>query len=280
MENFPIRGPLYQGVEAHLSRFAGARIVSTMPPMPCFKRWYVPSIQSGGSMKKFFALVSCLVLAQSMAFAETIPATEIEEMEITTEHEAEEEANLTIKEVKALVATLPAESTCMDDYLKRRTQLITKLALTPVTAVAGVMGSAYAGGAAALGAATVLGVRGWSALGYLIVGAGAGGAISSAYILYDGTKSTLDMIDNNLMLKALAEQHLNVSGPKTEKLYQKYVKKNAGEDLTKEEFAAKLLELDTSGALCDASMVKQPKFKVGFKLKYKLAKSKDLIKSL
>lgn len=215
-----------------------------------------------------------------MAFAETIPASIVEDAEIATEHEVEEEAKLTIKEVKALVATLPAESTCLDDYLKRRTQLITKLALIPVTSVAGVIGSAYAGGLAGLGTAMVVGAKDWSALGFLIVGAGAGGFISSAYVLYDGTKSTMDMIDNNLMLKALAEQHLNVSGPKTEKLYQKYVKKNASDDLTKEEFASKLLELDASGALCDASMVKQPKLKVGFKLKYKLAKSKDLIKSL
>lgn len=230
-------------------------------------------------MKKLFTAMALVVFTHSFAFAETIPADQVENLEVV-EATVEEETNVTIKEVKDLVATLPQEATCLDEYLKRRKQMIAKLALVPVTATAAVMGSVYVGGMAAAGISNLANVEGWSALGYVILGATGGAVVSSAYVLYDTTKSTMDTIDNNMMIKMLAEQYLGREGAKTEKLYQKYLKSNPENALSKAELVSKVLELDKTGGLCDGSLVKQPKFKIGFKLKYKVAKSKDIIRSL
>ena len=228
-------------------------------------------------MKKLLCVLSCLLLSQSFVFAQ---AVDVEETEIVHESSAEEESHISIREVKDLARSLPVDSTCLDDYLKRRTQHITNLALTPVYVTAAVAGGSYAGGATAAGVAAVTGVQGWGALGYIIVGGAAGAGLSVAYVAYDTTKSALGMIDNNLMLKVLSEQYLNKEGPKTQKLYQKYLKKAGRDHLSKDEFVAKLMEADANGNLCDGTLVKQPRFKIGFKLKYKVAKSKDFINSL
>jgi hypothetical protein len=189
---------------------------------------------------------------------------------------------VTVKEIKNYLSTVNPDSTCMDEYLHRRKQLITKLALTPAMLTLGTIGSVYVGGMTGV---LIANARwgttndGWGTLGYAIGGVVIGGA---TYIVATGVSTTLTAIevyDIDLVMKALGELHLNKVGEKSDKLYAKYSKyKNS--PMSKEEFFEKLKEADTSGALCDGSMVKQPRIHLGSKLKYEVAKSKDLIKSL
>jgi hypothetical protein len=51
-------------------------------------------------------------------------------------------------------------------------------------------------------------------------------------------------------------------------------------DLSQDEFVAKLLAADADGSLCDGSMVKQPKIRIGTKMQFKVAKLKDIVREL
>lgn len=233
-------------------------------------------------MKKLSIITLMLLLNSLSLFAnESNDHIQInpDDVEITESSDEHEETRLTIKEIKTYLKTTDKQNTCLDEYLKRRTQLITKLALTPVTSVAIGVGSVYVGAGVGIGAAAITNTRGWSALGYMIIGAGSGVVLTTAYTLYDTTKSTMEILDNNLMIKALAEQYMNADGPKSDKLYKKYTKKNASA-LSRDAFFERLIELDQSGALCNGSMTKKSKIKLGFDLKYKLVKSKDLAKKI
>lgn len=232
-------------------------------------------------MKKLSVLMALLLMnSLSLHANEDITVIDSDEVEITQDSNIDEEARITIKEIKNFVETADKSTTCMDEYLKRRKQLMTKLVLSPVVGTAAGAASVYVGGAAGAGLAVATNVRDWGALGYIILGAGGGLITSTAYVLYDTTKSTFEIVDNNLMLKALAEQHMNVDGPKSEKLYQKYLKHNPRKNLSRVDFFDRLMAADQDGSLCDGSLVKQPKVRLGFKLKYQLTSSKNFAKKI
>ncbi len=186
---------------------------------------------------------------------------------------------VTIKDIKAHLKTINPETTCMDEYLGRRKQLIVKLGLTPVVAVAGTVASTYVGGVAGVGLGMANNAEGWSGLGYAIGGAMVGAAAGVVAVGVDTTVTAVTLNNIDLILRTLAENHLNVEGPKTDKLYAKYVKKSKL-DLSKEEFMSKLLEADADGTLCDGSMVHQPRVRIGTKLKFKVAKLKDVVANM
>lgn len=231
-------------------------------------------------MKKLSVLMALLLMNSLSLHANDITTIDADDIEITQESDANEESRLTIKDIKNYVETSNKDNTCMDEYLKRRKQLMTKLVLSPVVATASGAASVYAGAAIGGGIAVATNVRDWGALGYMILGASGGLITSTAYVLYDTTKSTIEIVDNNLMLKALAEQHMKIDGPKSDKLYQKYLKHNARKNLSRSEFFDRLIKADQDGSLCDGSLVKQPKLRMGFKLKYQLTTSKNLVKKI
>jgi hypothetical protein len=185
----------------------------------------------------------------------------------------------TIKEIKAHLKTINPDTTCMDEYLGRRKQLIIKLGFTPVAAVAGTLASVYVGSAAGIGVGAAVGAEGWSELGYAIGGAMTGAAAGVVAVGVDTTVTIVTLNNIDLILKTLAENHLNQQGMKTEKLYAKYMKKSQV-DLAKEDFIASLMIADAHGTLCDGSMVKQPRIKIGTRLKFKVAKLKDLVRGV
>ena len=189
------------------------------------------------------------------------------------------ESKISIKEIKAHLKTINPETTCMDEYLGRRKQLIIKLGFTPVVAVAGTVASTYIGGVAGVGLGMANNAEGWSGLGYAIGGAMAGAAAGVVAVGVDTTVTAVTLNNIDLILKTLAEQHLDREGMKSDKLYAKYVKKSAV-DLSKEEFMQKLMKADADGSLCDGSMVKQPRIKIGTKLKFKVAKLKDMVRGV
>lgn len=186
---------------------------------------------------------------------------------------------VTIKEIKAHLATINPDTTCMDEYLGRRKQLIIKLGLSPVVAVGGTAASTYVGGAAGVALGVANGAEGWSGLGYAIGGAMAGMAAGVVAVGVDTTVTAVTLNNIDLILRTLAETHLNREGVKTDKLYAKYLK-HSKVDISRDGFMEKLLKADADGTLCDGTMVKQPRIKIGTKLKYKVAKLKDLVRNV
>ena len=186
---------------------------------------------------------------------------------------------VTIKEIKAHLQTVNPDTTCMDEYVARRKQLMIQLGVTPVAAVAGTVASTYVGGAAGVAIGGAAGAEGWSGLGYAIGGAMVGAASGVIAVGVNATVTIVTLNNIDLILRTLGEHHLNVEGSKTDKLYSKYLKKSKT-DLSKDEFLSKLLAADADGTLCDGTMVKQPRIKIGTKLKYKVAKLKDLVRGV
>jgi hypothetical protein len=102
---------------------------------------------------KFKALaLSCLFSLNGFAAVE-IP----EAAEIMLDEEVIEAPAVRIKDVKELIASIGPENTCMDEYLKRRKQLIIKLSLSPVTIVAGTYAATLGGAFVGLGVVFIFG---------------------------------------------------------------------------------------------------------------------------
>lgn len=209
-------------------------------------------------MKKL--LVILLTLSCSNLFADVAP-------------------KIKIKEIKAYLKTINPDTTCMDEYIHRRKQLIVKLAVSPVLFVGGTLASTYVGGIAGVAAAGAAGAESWGALGYAIGGAAVGMTASGGAIVADTTATALVLRNMTTILKTLAEQHMNREENRTTVLYKKYVKR-AESKISQEEFVTKLMATDANGSLCDGSMVKQPKIRIGTKLQFRVAKLKDVVREL
>jgi hypothetical protein len=192
---------------------------------------------------------------------------------------ADDNAKIKVKEVKAYLETIDTRTTCMDEYIKRREQLIVKLALSPVFIAGSTAVSVAAGSTTGLLAAVATGVDGWTGLGYFIIGGALGGAGGAVASTVDSTSAAFKLHNINLIIKTLGEQHMNIEGKKSNELYEKYVKRSQN-NISEEEFLARLMAADANGTLCDGSMVKQPRIKIGSKTKFKVAKLKDIVREL
>lgn len=225
--------------------------------------------------KTFLCLFLCFLVVR--------PAlSDVKELELQDDLETEVEQNerIKIKEIKQYLETINPDTTCMDELVKRRKQLIVKLSLSPVVIAAGGMASFYVGGAVGAGAAHVLGAtQGWTGLGYVVGGAVLGTAAGAVALTADTAIGISHLVGNNLILKALAEYHMDRPGQKMQKLHQKVTRK-LKTPLSEEEFQEWLVNLDETGKLCDGSLVKQPRLRIGPKLKYKVSKVSDLKRAL
>lgn len=184
-----------------------------------------------------------------------------------------------VKDIKEYVQTINPDSTCLDEYLKRRTQLIVKLSASPVIIAAGGIASFYAGGYAAYGASVLMGAQGWAGIGYAIGGFALGGVAGVAAGTTDAVVTAVNLRNLNYVIQALASEKMNLESDKKDILYAKYLKRSV-KDLAREDFLKQLVKMDEEGILCDGSLVKQPKIKIGPKLQFKIPKLKALIKSM
>lgn len=199
-----------------------------------------------------------------------------EEAEVMVGDEILEVPKVKISDVKKLIATIGADKTCMDEYLKRRKQLILKLALSPATIVAGTYAGTIGAGLVGLGMA---GVLSFDPLGGVILGMFFGYVGTASGTLVDTNIAAFQLVDIDRILKVIAEQYLNESGKKSAKLYNKYAKKSQS-PVDEETFFRTLIELDESGKLCDGSLVKKPRFSSGNRLKHKIARSRHLVDAI
>lgn len=193
-----------------------------------------------------------------------------------------EAPKMSIREIKDYLKTIDQSSTCLDEYLKRRNQLMAKLAFTPLLATIETLGAVYVGGTAGvlIAQARSGGVEaGWDALGYAIGGAMIGGTMSIAAAATSTAFTGMDAYDIDQLAKSLGELHLNKERVKSAKLYQKYLK-TTNDPISQEAFFEEVLEADRVGSLCDGSMLKRPRFRLGAKLKYKVSRSRDLFRAI
>lgn len=214
-----------------------------------------------------------LLLSFSLFFSYSLLAQEVpQDIEFAETAEEVSEEQIRIKDVRKFLETHDKDTTCLDEYLKRRNQLIGKMVLAPVTVTAAATGGFVIGAFAGSGVAYVTGADALVSLAWgLVIGSPAGAAAG----LTDSGLSIVEFRERDTFIKALGEHYLKKPGKKSDKLYQSYLKKNP-DAVSKDEFFKRLLDLDQSGKLCDGSLVKQPRIKLGFKLKYKLARTKNL----
>ena len=233
-------------------------------------------------MKK--TLVALLTVLSVNSFALTQVSAELmENLEMVQSDEVSEVCVTKISEVRELISTMNPDATCMDEYFQRRNQLIKKIALSPLTLMATTAVSTLGGGVTGgiLGLVLVVPTGGAyvEPLQFFVVGATTGFIGASVGTMTDTNIGIFQLIDIDTIIKTLAEQYRNQSGKKSDKLYARFIKKEEN-PVSKDEFFSKLIEMDMNGKLCDGSLVKQPKFKFGSKLKYKLARTKHLRKAI
>ena len=232
-------------------------------------------------MIKFTKFIVLLALIQTLPARAEGPATVIaEEAELATLPGDEALAHpysIRVKEIREYLKTADASETCMDEMVRLRGRMILKLSLKPVEGVIEFAGGIYFGFFAG---AMIAGGRsnGWDALlgGVLGAFAGAGGAI--IYTGVDTSVTSVKLHRLNLILKALGEQALERPGAKTDALYHFYQRRSSNVPMSKDEFVAKLLEADRSGALCDGSMIRHRIFRRG--LRSRVAGAKEFVRSI
>jgi hypothetical protein len=233
-------------------------------------------------MKSLLILVllslSIPVRAESHQGSSLLTITEAEESEVL-ETESDVNANsIRVKDIREALKTMDLSTTCMDEMVKRRGQLIWKLSLAPLSS-AGIFTGAIASGAY-LGKtlATLHGnPSGWADLAGAVTGMFLGGLGSIIYAGTDTTVAAVRLSRLQLLLKALGEQRLDRSGIYSEKLYRSYEGDTKSTPMSRARFYEKLVEADQTGALCDGSMVKKRMIRIGTHLKFKVANSHDFI---
>lgn len=200
-----------------------------------------------------------LALSFSNAFADTTP-------------------KLKIKDIKNYLKTINPDTTCMDEYLVRRKQLIVQLSVSPVLMAGATAASGYTAAYTAVAISSAAGMGGWTGVGYAIGGGLVGIAASGAVVAAETTRAALVLSNMTKIVKTLAEQHMNIEGENSEKLYAKFAKRSKSE-LSQDEFTEKLLAADADGSLCNGSLVEQPRIRLGTKMQFKVAKLKDIVRN-
>jgi len=245
----------------------------------------------------FLILPSAKALTPSAPLNELAPDQEIESLVDSDLEESSEmngvevsdsdldlevdENTIKIKEIKEYVSTMDLSKTCLDEALQRRKQLIVKLAISPVTIPLTVASSALGLGWVGKVIGTINNPPGgWGDLAGFVTGLVYGGLGAGGYAITNTTLAAIKLHRLNLIIKSLGEQYLGRANIKTDSLYEFYAKKTKGTELSKSDLIAKLVESDQNGSLCDGSMLKKKKIRIGPKLKFKVANAGDFVKFL
>jgi len=221
-----------------------------------------------------------MLVSSSLSFAD-INAEDLEAIELI--YSDDDLKTTKIKDIKNYLYETETSETCLDEMLQRRTQLLLKLVLLPITEqptmIAQALGVNIFG--ILLGDSSNIG-------GELVV---AGISVVSIGVLYSvvsagvvTTKTVVNIKRLNLLIKALGEQYLEGGGVKSKKIYSIYFKHAGSDPMSEREFFDKMIELDRSGKLCDGSIVKKmprlfKKTRSNF-LKFRVANSNDFLSYL
>jgi len=186
-----------------------------------------------------------------------------------------------IKEVKAWVKTVAPEETCADEYLKRRTHLGIYMGLSPVviagsTAVGLVggtlMGTGLYAWAVASGAASGVG---FADLITALTGGFLGGLSGlSASGVAEGFVFVNFFRTQNIIRLVYESRH--EGGLAVEGFFSEFQGTYPDNTISKDQFVATVADLDSTGKLCDGSIVDPRRYKKGRKLKQRLANKKEI----
>jgi hypothetical protein len=184
--------------------------------------------------------------------------------------------NIKIKDVKAWIKNTDSNETCADEYLKRRKQLGWSMALTPITVAGSTVVGALGGGLIGRAAFAAAGpTEAWADLGYIVGGVALGAFAGVGVSTTSATISTVNFFNNQRLLKLIVESHTEI-GHALEVLHRKYEDQYPEDQLSIQDFAAKIADLDLTGKLCDGSIVAPKRHKKGRKLKQNLATKKEI----
>ena len=226
-------------------------------------------------MKCFNILVFLFIAGIGLSINSYAESGSTERSELKLDQEQFTQPSLKISEVRELIDSIGPKNTCMDEYLKRRNNLILEIIAiaNPVTILAGVSsGFMLTGELIVAGGSTTVFTT--------YVGALIGGSASASIETVPATSiSAIQLLEVDRILMALAEQHSNQPGKKSDKLYAKYVK-DFRNQTEKDDFFSKLMALDESGQLCDGSMVAKSKISSRKQLKFKLALAKQIFSNI
>ena len=177
--------------------------------------------------------------------------------------------NNKIQQARELIqdGEVPASDTCLDEYLQAQKQLKYMLGLGTFakgagTSASGAVAAGVWAGTGALaggtGVATAAGIAGTAA----VVGATAGAIVAVPAVVAYGTYSMTKLIQTNYIIKTIVDAHRG-RGKSLNKFTKRFLRRNkdARGYMTKEAMRAMILDLDSSGALCDGSIKKQRKIK-------------------
>ncbi|MDC0255195.1 hypothetical protein OAK75_09850 [Bacteriovoracales bacterium] len=158
---------------------------------------------------------------------------------------------------------IKTSKTCLDEYVKRNRQLWKKMGFGALKTLGGSAGTGagvgVVGGAAA-GATMLGGAEG--ALWVAILGGGAGGFIGLAIggvalVGYEGTQIAR-FVKNNQIIRVIANSRDQLhDGKHLKRFRKKYFRKFPKDKrhLNANQFSAAIVDIDTSGILCDGSLV-------------------------
>jgi len=229
---------------------------------------------------KLFLIFFFILLGSSL----TLAASNREDFESIELIQTEDDfKSVTIKDIKNYLFHTDTSKTCLDEMLRRRTQLLLKLAFIPITEQTSLITQAFGVNIFGFFLSDSITSRGGAVLaGFSSYSLGVFYSVASTGVMT--TKTLINLKRLNLLMKALGEQYLQSGGVKSEKIYSLYLDEASTTPMGEDEFFERMIDLDRSGKLCDGSIVrKMPRI---FKrtrsnfLKFRVASSKDFLYSL
>ena len=180
-----------------------------------------------------------------------------------------------IAQIKSWVNTQNKEYTCTDEYLKHRYDLGVKMGLSPLIIVgataAGIFGGVFIGASVAvLGGGT-----GLAGAGAVISGGALGGVTGFGASGFESTTFFIDFFRVQNLVRLVYESHHH-GGKAVDGFFESYSENYIQNPMTKSEFMSAILELDTTGALCNGELVSKKRRKNGKKLSQRLANTKEI----
>jgi hypothetical protein len=211
-----------------------------------------PSIIQENLVKKI--LISCLLLISTIAHS--APTTKI-------------------AEIKTWVDTHNKEYTCADEYLKYRYDLGIKMGLSPFIIVGATAVGIFGGVFLGTGIAVIGGGTGLAGAGAVLSGGALGGLTGFGYSGIESTSFFIDFFRVQNLLRLVYDSH-QYGGEAVDGYFESYSENYEQYPMTKSEFMSAIVELDTSGALCNGDLVSKKRRKNGKKLSQRLANTQEI----
>lgn len=180
------------------------------------------------------------------------------------------------KVLELVQENIGANNTCLDDYIKREKQLRRFLIWAPPLVVPAVPAAFYGGAYVTAATLSYVGAGGgWNGLVYTILGGTIAGLTTTGVFLTLEVVKGIEFAAMRRMTNLItASQARNYEHKSVKKYVKKYNKLYPADELTTHELVDRVIDLDSSGKLCDGSVRGKANPR---KLKHKLAKRKHLL---